>query len=129
MELTHNVVGWFEIPVNDMERAIKFYETVFDYKLERVQMGPHLMAMFPGAPDMMGSAGSLVYDPNIYKPSSDGIQIYFTTATGDLTEDLKRVEAAGGKTIMPKTLITEEIGHFAIFIDSEGNKISLHSRK
>ena len=128
MELKHNVVGWFEIPVTDMDRAIAFYESVFDYKLERVQMGPHLMAMFPGASEMMGSAGSLVYEPSIYKPSPDGVQIYFTTATGDLTEDLKRVEAAGGKVIMPKTLITEEIGYFAIFIDSEGNKISLHSR-
>lgn len=128
MELKHNVVGWFEIPVADMERAVKFYESVFDYKLERVKMGPHLMAMFPGVPDKIGSAGSLVYDPNVYKPSPDGVQIYFTTATGDLTEDLKRVEAAGGKIIMPKTLITEEIGYFAVFIDSEGNKISLHSR-
>ena len=129
MELNHNVVGWFEIPVNDMDRAIAFYESLFDFKLNRMQMGTQEMAMFPALADAAGTGGALIYDPENYKPSSDGIQIYFTTATGDLSEDLKRVEAAGGKTILPKTLITEDIGYFAIFIDSEGNKISLHSRK
>ena len=128
MELKHNVVGWFELPVTDIERAIKFYESVFDYKIVRMQIGVMDMAMFPGDTKEMGSAGALVLSPGCYKPSADGVLIYFTTATGDLTEDLKRVEAAGGTTYLTKTIITEEIGYLAIFIDSEGNKIALHSR-
>ena len=129
MELKHNVVGWFEIPVIDIDRAITFYENLFDFKLTKVQMGTQTLAMFPGIPDSIGSGGALVYEPEKYKPSTYGIQIYFTTATGDLTEDLNRVEKAGGKIILPKTLITEEIGYYAIFIDSEGNKINLHAHK
>jgi predicted enzyme related to lactoylglutathione lyase len=69
MEVTRNAVGWFEIPVNDMERAIKFYETVFEYKLERHQMGPLDMAWFPFA-DIPGAPGTLVFHKEFYKPTA-----------------------------------------------------------
>lgn len=129
MEITHNVVGWFEVPVSNMDRAIRFYETVFEFKLQRSQMGPLDMAWFPGVDKGMGAAGSLVYHKDFYKPGLDGILIYFTAFSGDLSIELSRVEAMGGKVVQPKTLISEEIGYMGIFIDSEGNRIALHTRK
>ena len=129
MELKHNMVGWFEIPVNDMDRAISFYESLFEITLQKQEFGEEVMAWFPWVENSIGAGGSLNYNPKVYKPSPDGVLIYFTTSTGDLTEDLKRVEAAGGKIIQPKTLITPEIGYMALFSDTEGNRIALHSRK
>jgi predicted enzyme related to lactoylglutathione lyase len=125
----NNSVGWFEVPVMNMERAMKFYETIFDIKMERVPMGPLDMAWFPWNEAGLGSAGSLVYQPEYYKPSTDGVLIYFTAHSGDLANELAKVEQAGGQVIQPKTLITEEIGYMAIVIDSEGNRIALHSQK
>ncbi len=129
MEIKQNVVGWFEIPVTNMARAIKFYETVFNFKLSRNQMGPLDMAWFPWVENGMGSAGSLVCHKDFYKPSADGVVIYFSTQTGDLNDELSRVEKAGGKVLMPRKLINEEIGYMGDFLDSEGNRIALHSRK
>jgi predicted enzyme related to lactoylglutathione lyase len=129
MEITHNVVGWFEIPVTNMERAMAFYERVFDLKLTHQQMGPLEMAFFPWVDKGMGSAGSLVFAPVHYQPSAQGPLIYFTAFSGDLANELSRVEAAGGKALMPKTLINEEIGYMAMFLDTEGNRVALHSRK
>jgi predicted enzyme related to lactoylglutathione lyase len=129
MDIQHNVVGWFEIPVGDMDRAVGFYEAVFGFKLSRHQMGPLDMAWFPGVQDGMGAAGSLVKYPAAYKPSADGTLIYFTAFSGDLANELSRVEAAGGKVLEPKRLITQEIGYMGIVLDSEGNRIALHSRK
>jgi predicted enzyme related to lactoylglutathione lyase len=127
MELKHNVVGWFEIPVNDLDRAVKFYESVFGFRLQREKMGHLDMAWFPWVDNSVGAGGSLVYDPENYKPSGDGVLIYLTTATGDIAEDMKLVEAAGGRVIMPKSLISKEIGYMGLFIDTEGNRIAFHS--
>jgi len=127
-QMKNNVVGWFEIPVTDMERAIKFYEKVFDFKLDRNTMGPLDMAWFPWIPDGLGSGGSLVHFPNAYKPSNDGVLVYFTAHSGDLANELSRVAEAGGKVLQVKTLISEEHGYMALIIDSEGNRIALHSR-
>jgi predicted enzyme related to lactoylglutathione lyase len=124
-----NVVGWFEIPVADMDRAIKFYETVLDIKLKREQMGSLDMAWFPWVDEGIGSAGSLVCYPDFYKPSEQGTLVYFTTQAGDLQVELSRVELAGGKVVQPKTLINDDIGYMGVFIDTEGNRIALHSRK
>lgn len=129
MEISHNVVGWFEIPVNDMERAVGFYETVFGFSLTRQKVGELDMAWFPWKEDGVGSTGSLIYEPETYKPSPDGIIIYFTAFSGDLDVELSKVEPAGGTILMPKMLITEEIGYMALLLDSEGNRIALHSRK
>ncbi|MDP4185668.1 MAG: VOC family protein [Bacteroidota bacterium] len=128
MEQKHNVVGWFEIPVTNMGRAIRFYEEVFEFKLEQSQMGMADMAFFPWVEGSMGSPGALVYLPDLYKPSSDGTVIYFTAFSGDLNNELSRVEKAGGKILEGKKLIKEEIGYMAIILDTEGNKIALHSR-
>jgi uncharacterized protein len=127
MELNRNVVGWFEIPVANMERGIKFYESVFGLKLERQEMGELDMAWFPFA-DVPGSPGSLVCHKDFYKPSTDGVLIYFTCHSGDLSNELLKVESVGGKILMPKKLITEDVGYMALCVDTEGNRIALHSR-
>jgi predicted enzyme related to lactoylglutathione lyase len=129
MDIKHNVVGWFEIPVKNMDRAMKFYGAVFGFKLSRNKLGPLDMAWFPYVEGSIGSTGSLVYLPESYKPSPDGVLIYFTAFSGDVAVELSRVEAAGGKVVMPKKLISDEIGYMGLFLDTEGNRIAVHSRK
>ncbi len=128
MEITHNVVGWFEIPVRDLDRAIEFYEAVFEFSLQRQDFGPVKMAWFPSMETAMGSPGGLIYDPGSFTPSSEGILIYFTAFSGDLDIELERAEKEGGKIVVPKRLISPEIGYMGAFIDSEGNRIALHSK-
>lgn len=125
-----NAVGWFEIPVVDMERAMRFYEAVFGHKLERHTLGPLDMAWFPRVEGGEGAAGALVRMPGAYTPSKDaGVLIYFTTPSGDVAEDLRRVEKAGGEVLMPKKMISPEYGHMGLALDSEGNRVAFHSRK
>lgn len=124
----NNVIGWVEVPVANMERAIKFYETVFDFTIERHQMGPLDMGWFPYFEDGLGSGGSLVYHEEYYKPSTDGVLVYFTSRAGDLDVELGRVEKAGGKVLQKKTLIAEGFGFMALLIDTEGNRVAMHSR-
>lgn len=126
--MQNNAVGWFEIPVTNMNRAIKFYETVLDVQLSRNQMGPLDMAWFPMTDESYGSAGSLVCHPDFYKPSTDGVVVYFTAHSGDLNNELSRVEAAGGKVLQAKTKISDEYGFMTLIIDSEENRVALHSR-
>jgi predicted enzyme related to lactoylglutathione lyase len=127
MNQKHNVVGWFEIPVTNMERAITFYETVFAIKLERHEMGPLDMAWFPSIEQGLGASGSLVKHEQ-YTPSQQGTLVYFTAHSGDLNNELGRVEKAGGKILMPRKQISQEYGFMALALDSEGNRIALHSR-
>jgi len=125
--MKNNPVSWFEIPVSDMKRAVRFYETVFDFKLTVQLFGPLEMAWFPVAENGRGSTGSLVLHKDFYKPSQDGILIYFTSPSGDVTNELKKVEEAGGKVLFSKKLISKNIGYMAVVLDAEGNRIALHS--
>lgn len=122
-----NMVGWFEIPVEDMERAIKFYETILETKLERNKMESVDMAWFPYDTEKYGSGGTLIQHEEFYKPSSNGVLIYLSAPSGDLSNELARVEKAGGSIIQEKTAISPEHGHYGLMIDSEGNRIALHS--
>ncbi|MDP4223637.1 MAG: VOC family protein [Bacteroidota bacterium] len=124
-----NPAGRFEIPVTDMDRATMFYETVFEVKLLRNVLGTLEMAWFPQAETDSGSAGSLVLNLNNYKPSQDGILIYFTAQSGDLVNEFGKVKDAGGKILIPKRKISDEIGFMALILDTEGNRIALHSHK
>lgn len=127
--MKNNIVGWFEIPVINMERALEFYEKVLDLKLERNRLGPLDMAWFPWNPEGLGAPGSLVYHPEHYEPSANGVLIYLTSPSGDLANELGKVVSAGGMVLKEKTLITEDIGYMGLFNDSEGNRIAIHSRK
>ena len=123
-----NIVGWFEIPVTDMDRAIKFYETVLNVKLERNKLDSVDMAWFPSNHEAYGSGGTLICQKEIYQPSSQGIMIYLSAPSDDLNNEIARVEAAGGKILQAKTAISDEHGFYGLIIDSEGNRIALHSQ-
>lgn len=120
-----NPLTYFEIPVTDLERAIRFYETAFDCKLERSTIDGNEMAVFPGTPSAPGCIGALAKGPT-YKPSMDGARVYFHT--DDIDRTLQIVVKSGGKIEYPKTSIGE-LGSVAEFIDTEGNRIALHSPK
>ena len=121
-----NMVGWFEIPVNDMDRAKQFYETVFEIKINVQNFGGLLMGWFPDRGQAHGAQGTLIKQ-NSYIPSKEGVLIYFIS--DDLQNELDRVESLGGKIFQPKTQISPEYGYMGVFIDSEGNRIALHSKK
>lgn len=119
-----NPVGWFELPVNDMDRAMAFYKAVLEVaSFERHDMGPLDMAFFPADMKAYGTGGSLVKGPS-YVPSYDGTMVYFSTQ--DIEGTLERVTAQGGKVITAKMSIGEYgwVGHFE---DSEGNRVALHT--
>ncbi|SMP15028.1 hypothetical protein SAMN06265375_10225 [Muriicola jejuensis] len=121
------MVGWFEIPVTDMDRARKFYEEVFDLKIQVQDLNELQMGIFPFAEGKSGAWGALVKHPDFYHPStSDGPLLYFSSKDVKIQAD--RVDRAGGKLLQPKKLISEGVGYMALFVDSEGNRIALHSR-
>jgi uncharacterized protein len=121
-----NPVGWFEVPVADMARAKKFYGSVLGVKFESMPMPGMEMESFADSDmEAAGSPGALVKSDQM-KPSQTGTVVYFSCA--DVTEALKRVEKAGGKSVMPKTSIGE-YGFIGGFVDTEGNRLFLHSAK
>jgi hypothetical protein len=125
--MENNAVGWFEIPVTDMERAMAFYQAVFEYPLERNQMQEVDMAWFPMNFEAGGAAGALCCNAEFYTPSKNGTLVYINCKSGDLSNELARVEAAGGSIMMPKTQISPEYGYMAVFFDTEGNRVAMHS--
>lgn len=129
MSLISNVVSWFEVPVSDMDRAIKFYEKIFDYKLQFVDLGELKMALFPTSKSGVGASGSLIQHPTFYKPSNNGTLVYFSSPSGDLQNELDKIEKAGCEVIIPKRQISESGGFMGLFLDSEGNRVALHSFK
>lgn len=114
-------VSWFEIPAFDLVRAATFYNTIYNMQMEVVDNGDFRMAYFPAN---HGIGGALIQGPGCY-PSDAGVLIYLN-AGDDMDSILGRIELAGGRIIMPKTLIGEQAGYFALFIDSEGNRLALH---
>lgn len=127
MDSTTNALNWFEISVSDIKRARKFYETVFEIEMPVQEMMGMQMAFFP-AEDMNGKvSGGLVQGP-MHKPSADGAKIYLN-GNPDLSNALGKIEKAGGKVMMPKTKISDDIGYMAFFTDTEGNALALHSNK
>lgn len=118
-----NAVNWFEIPVNDIDRAKKFYENILGYELALNEMGPWEMAWFPMEKDGAGATGTLVKGEG-YTPSNAGSMVYFSVS--DIEETLTKVNENGGSTLNPKTSIGE-FGFIAHFSDTEGNKVALHS--
>ena len=120
-----NIIHWIEIPTKDIERATTFYSTVLNIKMKiHAAMGMKT-AFFPHN-DPAHSGACLIQGPN-YQPSSKGAIIYLNGGE-DLQPALDRVEAAGGKIVHPKTSIGQN-GFMAHFLDTEGNKMGLHSKK
>jgi predicted enzyme related to lactoylglutathione lyase len=125
MALKPNPVNWFEIPVNDLSRATKFYESIFDVELSLNEMGPTKMAWFPMEREGSGASGTLLKGEG-YNPTGDGTLVYFSV--DDIESVLNKVNKNGGKTLEGKMAIGEH-GFIGIFQDSEGNRVGLHSMK
>lgn len=117
-------LNWFEIPVTDMQRAIPFYEAVFEVKIDLQDFGGVKMGFFPRPDSNEVTSGSLIQQES-YVPSQEGSLLYFFSP--DITACLQRVSDAGGKVTQEKTQISEDHGYMATFIDTEGNRIALHS--
>jgi hypothetical protein len=118
-----NAINWFEIPATDFQRAVKFYGAIFETSLQHVRMDGFDMGMFPYKQGE-GIGGAVVTGEG-YEPTTTGAVVYLNGGD-DLNGVLNRVESAGGKILSPKFSIGEN-GFCAFFVDSEGNKVGLHS--
>ena len=113
------LISWVEIPALDMQRAVTFYEHVLGLNLEILDFGEEKMACFPSGEGAISMAPA-------FNPGSAGVLVSLNTED-DLDGSLLRVEKAGGQITTPKTKIEAEgKGSFAVFIDSEGNKLGLY---
>jgi hypothetical protein len=127
MKTTENALNWFEIAVSDINRAKKFYETVFGIEMHSDDMMGMKMAVFI-TDDNAGKVSGALVQSDMHKPSADGVTIYLN-GNPDLDIPLGKIDRAGGKVLMPKTLVNDNVGYMAFFMDTEGNKVGLHSRE
>lgn len=121
-----NSINWFEIPVSDFDRAKKFYETLFNTEIFEMPFEDGRYGMFPADMENGGVGGAIVKGEG-FVPSDIGTVVYLNGGD-DLSSPLSRIEAVGGKIVLPKTSIGEN-GFMAHFIDTEGNRVALHSMK
>ena len=123
----NNAISWFEIPAIDLARATLFYESIFSTQLIPIDLPNIRMRMFPLDDIQNGIGGAVVDSGGFHKPSlTDGPLIYLN-ANPDVQLILDKVDAAGGSIMVPKTEISPENGYMAVIIDTEGNRIGLHS--
>jgi predicted enzyme related to lactoylglutathione lyase len=120
-EKTHNPVVYFEIPVTNMDRAVKFHKNVFKFSFKKEIIDQNEMALFPFSDNKYGISGALAKG-EIYKPTKNGVLIYFKTE--NINQTLKLAVDNGGQVLYPKTL-NDGVGYVAEFEDSEGNRIGL----
>lgn len=122
-----SAISWFEIPSNDLDRATKFYENIFGISLIPMDMPSIKMRMFPIDDPMTGIGGAVVYSKGFFQPSATDGPLIYLNANPDVQQVLDKVEAAGGSIVVPKTEISPEYGFMGVFLDTEGNRIGLHS--
>ncbi len=127
MKTQKDAIVWAEIPVLNFTRAKDFYSKILDCEMYEEVFGKHRMGFLPMDPKSDGVGGAIVQGEG-YTPSGLGSKVYLNGGE-DLNIILNRIDEAGGKIILPKTLIREDIGYFAIFEDTEGNHVCLHSKK
>lgn len=118
-----NYVSWFEIPAIDFHQAVQFYNHIFGIEMVQNITDVNAMAFFPVT---SGIGGAVIAGPGSI-PGDTGPLIYLNGGK-DLNNVLNKVEEAGGRIVMLKTLIGDDAGYFAIFIDNQGNKLALHSK-
>lgn len=121
--LAASAVNWFEIPSVDLDRATHFYESVLGVKLMSDSMGPVRMSVFPA--EKRQPTGCVIAADG-YRPRADSTTIYLNLAD-DLAKPLAKVEKAGGKVLLGKTALPENMGFYAQFLDSEGNRVGFYS--
>ena len=113
------LISWVEIPTNDFERAVNFYGKLLKTELKAEDFGTEKMACFPSG------EGAVIYEPS-YKPSGNGVMVSLQVVD-NMDNTLERIEANGGKILKSKTKIEAEgKGYFAVFLDSEGNRLGLY---
>lgn len=121
-----NALNWFEIPVTDTARAKAFYEKLFEIEMPVMDMMGMDMVFFPGSEEANGKVSGALVRGDMHKPSMDGVVVYLN-ANPHLQVILDRVEPNGGKILMPKTAIPDNMGYMAFFVDTEGNRMALHA--
>ena len=119
-----NTAVWFEIPAIRFERAVKFYRDILDVKIVEEEMGDLKMGLFPHDDKSLVS-GAIIFGKN-FKPSRNGSIVYLNGGD-NLATVLSKIDDAGGNVLIPKTHLGDEIGYIAHFIDSEGNRVGIHS--
>lgn len=120
-----NLVAFFEIPASDFGRAVKFYETVLGCKLNVMDFQTEKMAFFPEENGHCPGAVSWTKD---FNPSREGVLV--SLSVENMEAALADIEKCGGKVTRRKTKIeAEDMGYFALFVDSEGNRVGLYSDK
>jgi uncharacterized protein len=128
MEAYERIVDWFEIPVTNIEMAATFYGAIFERPLFPGEVKGLKMYFFGIGGS--GINGALVEKNRdgvyLYEPNSKGSIVFFNGGN-DLDKVLNKVESNGGKIYVNKTLISAEIGYYALFGDLDGNTIGLHS--
>lgn len=120
----NNLISIVEIPVADFPRAVKFYQAIMGVTIEAMEMDGVQLGVLPNE---TGTINVVLAKGNDYKPTTDGAILYLN-AGDNLQPILDKVEGNGGQVIVPKTQISPEMGFFALFIDTEGNKLGLHSK-
>jgi uncharacterized protein len=118
-----NMINWFEIPASDFTRAVKFYKNILGVEIKEADMFGTKMGFLPSSGKNVSGA---IVQGSDYKPSSDGVTLYLNGGD-NLDVILNKVESNNGQIIVPKTQISPDMGYFAMFIDTEGNKLALHS--
>lgn len=118
-----NLINWFEIPATDFSRAVTFYKAILGLEIKETEMFETKMGFFPT--DGKNVSGAIVQGED-YKPSTEGV-IAYLNGGNDLQNVLYEVENNRRKVIVPKTQISPEMGYFGMFIDTEGNKMAVHS--
>ncbi|WP_462250550.1 VOC family protein [Ekhidna sp.] len=117
--------NWFELPVNDMDRAKEFYSSIFDIQMaENMEMGNSVMSFFPFETDASGATGTLIKQES-YIPSHKGTMVYFSVP--EINDVLPKITSSGGKVLNEKMSIGEH-GFVAHFEDCEGNRVALHQQ-
>ena len=122
--MTTDAISWFEIPVRDLDRAQRFYETVLDRQLARETMGEERLAIFPAAEGR--AQGCINIGPQPVAPSTSGTRVYLD-ASPSIDAALSRVADAGGKVVVRKTALPSGMGYWAHMSDTEGNIVGLHA--
>jgi|SRR5688500_1668444 len=118
-----NLISIVEIPTADFRRAMAFYQAILDIHIEEMEMDGIKMGLFPNSGE---SVSVQLINGSQYKTSSDGAIVYLNGGK-DLQKVADKIEANGGKIVIPKTEIGPEMGFYAMFHDTEGNKLGLHS--
>lgn len=119
----HNLISIVEIPVLDFLRALTFYQSILGINIEEAEMEGVKMGVLPSGEN---TVNVVLVQGEGYEPTATGAVVYFS-AGDDLQTTLDKVAKNGGEVLVPKTEIGPEMGFFALFLDTEGNRVGLHS--